>query len=340
MFDLVWLLLLVVVLLLSLIITGKVRRYAIESGMQDAPNERSSHLVATPRGGGLALVIAFLSGVLIASYFQMINTDLSYALTGAGLLVAGIGFMDDHGHIHPVLRLVVHIAGAIWAIYWLDIDKIFTGYGIDAYKWLGFVFILFFMVWYLNLFNFMDGIDGIAASETLFLCAAGGVYSLLMGDQGVALLLALLAAATLGFLYWNWPPAKIFMGDVGSGFLGLILVILIFSSIMKNINGTWAWLILIALFMVDATATLIRRILHKERWYSAHRTHAYQWLARRWGHLRTTLFYSGINIVWLLPLSYIALENPDWGAIIMIVAYIPLVILVLLLGAGRKESHV
>jgi len=196
------------------------------------------------------------------------------------------------------------------------------------------------LVWLINLFNFMDGIDGIAAIEAV--CVLSGCV-LLLWFQGAPLqTLAwpmLLAVTVVGFLLWNWPPASIFMGDVGSGFLGYVLGCFLVDTAVAGLIPVWSWLILLGVFVVDATVTLVRRALSGARWYEAHRSHAYQHAAQKWkSHRKVSLAVLGINLVWLLPLAWLAALIPEHGWLIMVVALAPLVAAALWLGAGNEEN--
>jgi Fuc2NAc and GlcNAc transferase len=203
--------------------------------------------------------------------------------------------------------------------------------------WLGWAIISLYVVWMLNLTNFMDGIDGIASVETITVCA-GAAFSSVLASPNARLWLAplVLASATLGFLVWNWPPAKIFMGDVGSGFLGLMLAVLALEAAWAAPRLFWSWVILFGVFVVDATVTLIRRVARGERFYEAHRSHAYQHVAtRRGAHQPVTLAVGAINLCWLLPLALlVALGRLD-GLAALAVAYTPLVIGAVRMGAGK-----
>jgi Fuc2NAc and GlcNAc transferase len=185
----------------------------------------------------------------------------------------------------------------------------------------------------------MDGIDGLAASEAIFVSLAGAVLTVSpVNGTGVGFAALVFAAASGGFLLWNWPPARIFLGDVGSGFLGFVVVVLAVSASRDNPAALWIWLILGGVFFVDATVTLLRRLLRGERVYEAHRSHAYQWLARRWGsHRKVTLAVLAVNIVWLLPWAMLAARFPSGAAVSVLAALAPLALVVAVLGAGRTE---
>jgi Fuc2NAc and GlcNAc transferase len=143
----------------------------------------------------------------------------------------------------------------------------------------------------------------------------------------------------VGFLLWNWPPAKIFMGDVGSGYLGYVIAVLALAAARDDPVALWVWLILGGVFFVDATVTLVRRVLRGDRIHQAHRSHAYQWLARRWGsHRRVIVIVTILNLLWLLPCAFLATLHPDHAVAIAVVALAPLVALAFAAGSGRREN--
>lgn len=315
----------------SFIFTEIYRRYSIKNNFLDIPNERSSHVNPTPRGGGLSIVIIFLLVVILTN--SLVN-EIAWAFIGSGFLVAIVGFLDDKAHIAARWRLLSHFVAAFWALYYLG--------GIPEFQFLNYTFNLgwfgigmsaILLVWMLNLFNFMDGIDGIAASETIFVSCAGAFFAGLSGFEGLTFISLALAASTMGFLVLNWPPAKIFMGDVGSGFLGLMLGIIAYANILKG-GSVWIWLILLGVFLVDSGITLLRRIISGDKWHEAHCSHAYQHAAREWGHKRVTVATIIINLCWLLPLAYLVYLYKEFAVVLMCVAYIPLILLALKFKAG------
>jgi Fuc2NAc and GlcNAc transferase len=259
------------------------------------------------------------------------------ALLVAGAGVAVVGFVDDHGHIPARWRLLAHFCCAAWILWWIGVPHLeLMGSAVDL-GMPGAVLAALYLVWLLNLYNFMDGIDGIAGVEALTVGAGGTAVYWLAGlpTTGAGGLPVLLAAATLGFLVWNLPPARIFMGDAGSGFLGLMLGALSLQAAVARPALLWCWLVLLGVFIVDATVTLIRRLLRGERVYEAHRSHAYQHASREFGaHRPVTLAVAAINLFWLLPWALAIASGHIAGVVGLIVAYAPLLLLAFRFRAG------
>ena len=325
--------------LLSAGITGLMKVYAQRANLLDVPNQRSSHQVTTPRGGGLSIVVVFLGVVTGLYFFGQLPTDVFSSLAVGGLLTAGIGFADDHGHIPAKWRFLIQIIAATFAVATLGgLPELQMGTTHVNLGIAGDAMAIVFTVWLINLYNFMDGIDGIAAVEAV--CIAGSALIIpSVGDSGlISSLLIVIAGTALGFLVWNWPPAKIFMGDVGSGFIGFVLAMLAIISSNLGLLPIWSWLILAGVFVVDATVTLITRVTNGAEWYSAHNNHAYQKAARRLkGHRPVTLAVATINVLWLLPIAWFASVWPEFGWWLTLVAWTPLISLALFLNAGRPE---
>jgi Fuc2NAc and GlcNAc transferase len=331
----------VAVFLTALWVTGRFRRYALAQRLLDVPNARSSHAVATPRGGGVAIVLTTLVALLLLGSIGSLAWSSVWGLSGGGALVALIGFVDDRWHIAPRWRLLGHFSAAAWVLVKLGGVPPLTamGFVLDSGR-LGFAIAALYIVWMLNLTNFMDGIDGIAGVETITVCLSAAFLSG-VAAPGEQLWIAplVLASATLGFLVWNWPPAKIFMGDAGSGFLGLMLAALSLQAGWVVNRLFWSWLILLGVFVVDATVTLIRRLAHGERFYEAHRSHAYQHAAvQRGAHLPVTVAVGVINLCWLLPVALLVALGWLDGLLGVLIAYAPLVVVAVRLKAGRPST--
>lgn len=333
----------VLALALSLGLTGLVRRYALKHQIIDEVSARSSHSVPTPRGGGIAIVLTFMT--LLAASVPILGTPLSLAagLIGGGIVVAGIGWIDDHGHVSAGVRLAAHFAGAlimVWVIGPLPLTLPLAFLPIGWADWVSWPLSVIGAVWLINLYNFMDGIDGLAGGEAIAIAGLGGILAMLAGQISAQVApYALLTAASAGFLFWNWPPAKIFMGDAGSGFLGLAMAGLILWAGRESFALAAGMMILAGVFLSDATFTLLRRVLRREKIHEAHRTHAYQFLSRRAGrHLPVTTGALAINLVWLFPLALLVaaeILSPVAG---LVIAFGPLLVGAWFVGAGLPEA--
>lgn len=323
-------------------LTLYLRRYALKKSILDIPNERSSHSVVTPRGGGLAIVITFIINLLLLYFLHYLSLRVTAGIGIASLLIAVTGFIDDRNPIHSKARLIIHFLAAIWIVAWLGKIPPVTvfSYSIDL-KWFTSVIAIVYLVWLLNLYNFMDGIDGIASIEAITVCLSGGLILLLVSPHHHFWLLPiLLAVAVLGFLVWNWPPAKIFMGDVGSAFLGISIGGISLFSMDFGSQLIWSWVILLAVFIIDATVTLIRRLLRGDSFDQAHRNHAYQYASRKYGSQKKVTVMTGlINLFWLFPIACLVALNKIDGGIGILIAYSPLVLTAFRLHAGAREQQ-
>lgn len=330
------------VALLSLVLTGILRRYALTRRMLDIPNERSSHSVPTPRGGGAAIVLGCLPALLLLGGLDRLPAADVLAFVGAGSLVALVGWLDDHGHVAARWRLLAHFVSAVWALAWLGgLPPVSLLGATFDFAWFGHGLAALYLIWLLNLYNFMDGIDGIAGIEGLTVCLGGVLLYLLVPENGSDWVAPMvLLSAVLGFLCWNFPNARIFMGDAGSGFVGIMLGLLSLQSAWVAPELLWGWVILLGVFIVDATVTLLRRALRGERVYEAHRSHAYQYASRRFGtHTPVSIAVGLINLFWLLPIAMMVALGRLEGLAGVTLAYLPLVWLVLHFHAGTREAQ-
>lgn len=327
------------VLILSFLMTVGLRRYALARSLMDIPNARSSHSIPTPRGGGVAIVVAFLLALPMAFALGGVSFELLVGSLGAGGLVAVIGFLDDHGHIAARWRLLGHFSASAWGLYWLQAapQLLLFGNTFDL-GGAGYILAAFYMVWMLNLYNFMDGIDGLASLEAISVCVGMVVLYLALGRVELIWGPALMALAVSGFLFWNFPPARIFMGDAGSGFLGIQLALLSLHAMNAEPLLFWGWIILLGSFIVDATFTLARRLLRGDKVYEAHRSHGYQYASRQFGkHRPVTLAITAINVFWLLPVAAGVILGGLDAVLGVFIAYAPLVLLAIKFKAGEKE---
>jgi Fuc2NAc and GlcNAc transferase len=240
------------------------------------------------------------------------------------------------------VRLTVHLLAAVWALACMGgLPPLQFGNQVVDLGWVGYLVGALGIGWTLNLFNFMDGIDGIAASEGAFVAWGGALLAQMTQASPVVPAMGLaFGAVCCGFLLWNWPPAKIFMGDVGSGYMGYVIVVLALANARENPAALLVWLILGGVFFCDASVTLVRRLARGERVSEAHRTHAYQWLSRRWGsHRSVTEAVAIVNLAWLLPCAWLATVHPDRAAWMVIIALTPVVLLAFIAGAGRRAAR-
>ena len=315
--------------LLSFVGTGWVRKLVLARSVIDVPNARSLHHRPTPRGGGLALSAAALLGIAVLAAMQAVPRHLAIALLGGGALIATVGWLDDVMTLGRLVRIVCQVAAAVWALAWIGwLPVVQLG---DTPLWVGAwgaPLALVWVVWATNLYNFMDGIDGIAATEAVCVGVAAALLLWPRGSGALAALSLLVAASALGFLPWNWTPARLFMGDVGSSLLGFLLACLSIASERAGQLPLLLWALLLGSFVFDATVTLLRRMAAGERWWEAHKKHAYQRVVQgSWSHARTSLAVAVLNVV-LALLAWLAVRQPEWmlatlagGALILASAY-------------------
>jgi Fuc2NAc and GlcNAc transferase len=279
------------VCLLSLVLTGVVRVYALRHKLLDHPNARSSHTAPTPRGGGLAIVAASEVGIAAATSSGLITSRDGITLGLGMLIIAAVGWLDDTRGLKPSMRLPAHFLAAGWALWMFHgLPALRIGDTSLALGAVGYFVGAIGIVWAVNLFNFMDGIDGFAGSQAVLILGVGSCLFFFRGDRSLGLISLMLTGSTAGFLAWNWPPAKIFMGDVGSGVIGYAVSVLAIGSENRHAVPLLAFAILGSLFIADATVTLIRRVTRGNSPAQAHRDHAYQRLTVAWGsHRRVTV---------------------------------------------------
>lgn len=324
---------------LSMLVIAFLILNAQRLGLVQSPVARSSHVIATPTGGGAGIV----SGSVVAIVALGYGNATILAVVALSLVIAALGLLDDRWPLpakirFPVQLIVVCLAvsatGAVTAITGLD--------DTTALYFVCGLIIVIGGVWWLNLFNFMDGIDGLAGQQAV---AMLGSAMLLSGSTQPGAIgdplwwtLAIIATATVAFLSYNWPPAKIFMGDIGSTFLGFM----IFAIAAMTIHAGWMtlpqWAILAVLFAADATVTLLTRLLRGERVTQAHRSHAYQRLSRRWGSAKkVTVAALATNLLLLLPAAFIFKHDDVAAYGAAAVFYIVFSGLFIAAGAGRRD---
>ena len=321
----------------SLMLTQAMRKFALSRSILDLPNERSSHSIPTPRGGGVAIALSFLCVLPVFGLLHLSDWVFITALVGAGSISAVLGFLDDRRHIPVRWRLLGHFLGATWALLVLNGLPPINVFGLKVdLGWLGHIIALLCLVWMLNLYNFMDGIDGIASVEAISVCIGACIIYWTMGFDELVWAPLSLSMSVLGFLYWNFPPARIFMGDAGSGFLGITFGVFSLQAAWYDPDMLWVWFILLGVFVVDSTFTLVRRFIKGDRLHEAHCNHTYQIASRRCGgHLFVTTAVLAINMCWLLPIALCVVLLGLDGLVGIILSYVPLVLLAVYFKAGK-----
>ncbi len=279
-----------ILFLLSFSLTYFIKEYAIKKSLVATVNERSSHSVPTPHGGGIAVSLTWFTGLIYFYMNDQMDPILFYALI-IGAVISVVGLVDDIVELSPKLRMVVFTLVGASGLYIIGgLETITFGLFNISNIVVTSAFAMLLILWYINLTNFIDGIDSYLAVKFIFLSVAG---LLLFGGAHFAVL----GVSVLGFLYWNWHKAKIFMGDVGSTLLGYTIAIITIYYANIESSNLWIWITLYGLFWFDATMTLVRRKLNGEKLSQAHRKHAYQRLTQAgWSHSKVTLYALGLNL--------------------------------------------
>jgi Fuc2NAc and GlcNAc transferase len=315
-----------ILFLLSFILTGVYRLLALRSGWLDHPNQRSSHIHITPRGAGVVF------GVLILGLaFALLEREVLRNALIAGVAVISVGWWDDIRGLATRFRFYVYTLASIIAVYALNFVFLTpVSFVIAAIAAIG-------LLWLINLYNFMDGINGIAGSEAIFvLLAVLWLSGNIANGNEMALFIWAACAAIGGFLLWNFPIGRVFMGDAGSAFLGFLLGVLALSSTQWGGPKLATWFILLGVFIVDTSFTLIVRAISGQRWYQAHRLHGYQKLNHKLGsHAFTLTVVMAVNLGWLLPWAWLVESDRIAASPGTLCAYFPLVVACHALKAGR-----
>jgi Fuc2NAc and GlcNAc transferase len=299
------------------------RRVAISRDIVSNPNLRNLHASPLPVGGGIIFAFVFVFSLFFIWWLNQISDDLFWVLCVGGGSTALFGFLDDLKDIRASSKLVVQFFLSGWLLYWLN------GGPLLSIDWIPVLVAIpvtaLFLVWMVNAYNFMDGIDGMAVSGAMFISGAITLVLLLSnGDSEFFLVFVLILASISTFLFFNWPPASIFMGDSGSAFLGYIFGSLILFTVMSGDISIWTWLIVFGYFFADTTVTQIMRLILVKKWYLPHRSHAYQNLARISGsHLKVTGGVVLYNVVWILPLTIWSVMKPEMALFAVVLAIAP-----------------
>ena len=311
----------------SVIVSLMYKKIAINNNIIAIKNHRTLHAIPTPKGGGIVFSLLFLLSFILIWLNWQLPKEL-FLIIGVGVMVASIfGFIDDIKNIRAIFKLIVQIFLAAWVVCCLEYGGLLQLDWISNF--LAIPFLLFFMVWIINAYNFIDGIDGFAASGAIFICLTLAVLLFITnGPIEIMAIFVLIAAVVSGFLLFNWPPATIFMGDAGSVFLGYVFgSLLLFTTLTSNIS-IWSWLTVLGYFFADTIITQILRVVLVKKWHLPHRSHAYQNLARITGsHLKVTRGVILYNLMWVLPLTLLSALRPEMGVVTAILAIMPALVI-------------
>jgi UDP-N-acetylmuramyl pentapeptide phosphotransferase/UDP-N-acetylglucosamine-1-phosphate transferase len=293
----------IVALLASAALSGLALRALGRFGVYDLPNARSLHLAATPRGGGAAAVLAVLA---LWAWLDWPLDRGDAVPIGAALILAVIGALDDLKELDWRPRLGAQACAVAFAVFAGPWSPVVLG---GEFAWLDRILVALAVLWFVNLYNFMDGIDGLAASQTAFVSLGVVAVAAFAGlDAELGAKSAVVAGAALGFLAWNWHPARIFLGDVGSVTLGFLVATILIE--LARHGALAAAFILPGFFLFDATATLIRRTLRGEPFWQAHKEHAYQRAVQAgMSHSGVAVRVAGLSLA-LIALALFSLVAP------------------------------
>ena len=324
--------------LISYILTVFLEKIFIRYGkFIDNPKERSCHIKPTPTAGGLAILLSY--SVFIYTLIVLLgeNTNIFLILLISLIPVVLIGLLDDFNQVNIYIRLLVQFYSAALMIYYFQINDT-TYFEINQSSILITILSIILSMWLMNLYNFMDGIDGYATTECIFISFVASILSYLNDSESLMYVyLAGLGAVNLGFIFRNWYPAKIFMGDTGSISVGCILSFFIFYSASESILSIYTWLILLSVFVADSSYTLLVRIVTKKNIFKPHLTHAFHKITiKENSHLFTVKKMILINLFWALPMSFLSNIYSDYHIVIAIAAYLPLLFILIKIGAGLE----
>jgi Fuc2NAc and GlcNAc transferase len=312
-----------------------VRRYARQLNLVDLPNQRSLHAIPTPRGGGVGIVIAVIVCLLSTP------PSFRYLLAGA-VFVAVIGWIDDSKGLSAGIRFFFQSFAAVLAVWGFSLyfTPRFEVLNLTLEGPLLYLVSVLFIVWMLNLYNFMDGINGLAGGEAVTAGTALAVIAHFSNASLLSHIYAVIAASSAGFLLLNWSKAKVFMGDVASGFLGFLFgALAIFGEMFGQIPFAIP-LILFSYFIADSGITLVRRLLRGQRVYQAHREHGYQQLVQRgFSHATISIGILAFNVFYLTPLAYLMLKSQVNYLVALLLAYVPLLIILFKIKAGTSTQR-
>lgn len=298
----------VIALAATFAMTPLVRRYALRRGMMDHPGSRRSHDSPVARGGGLAIGVTVVGTVALAAP----DGDLTLPFMLGATVISLLGWRDDHAPLAVGWRLGLQLAVAVAAVSWLGpVDSIRVAGTLVSAAWIWTPMAVLAIVWLINLFNFMDGADGLASTQGVISCMLFAI-AFGLGEEPAGWLAWVTAGAALGFLFWNWPRASIFLGDSGSLLLGWTIGCLALVGTLTDSVSVWLAFIIVSPFVVDATVTLCWRLARGEQWYTPHTDHAYQYLIRMgWSHRKVLMAWIALNGLLVVPAAVTVFWKPQ-----------------------------
>lgn len=303
----------------------------------DNPVEKSCHIKPTPTAGGLAILFSYSIFIYTLIVLLGANANIFLILLISIIPVAFTGLLDDLKNVNIYIRLLVQFFSATLIIYYFQINNS-TYFEINQSTILITILSIILSVWLMNLFNFMDGIDGYASTECIFISFVASILLYLNDSESLMYVyLAGLGAVNIGFIFRNWYPAKIFMGDTGSISIGCILAFFIFYSASESILSIYTWLILLSVFIADSSYTLLVRVVTKKNIFRRHLTHAFHKMTiKENSHLFTVKKMILINLSWVFPMSFLSNIYSDYNIVLAITAYLPLLFILIKIGAGLE----
>jgi len=313
----------ILITLSSSVIIHFIRKYAIKNRLIDIPNNRSSHASPTPKSGGIAIVITMLITIMSLALYELIDINITLSMIVGLSIVATTGLIDDLKNLSINTRVIAYVFSIVISLYLIGGLKYISINNYDIYlNDAGYIIGLLLIFWIINLYNFMDGTDGFAAIQTICICLFVCYLFLVSNNAPFFILFFCLLSSTIAFLFWNWSPAKIFMGDVGSCSIGFLFGVFAIYTENQGVISLAVWLILLSPFIGDATYTLLKRIKNKEQWYKAHNSHAYQKIYQagiKHNELALGLLVLNGVIVW--PCAYFANSNNNLEIAMMLLSY-------------------
>jgi len=329
-----------VIIFLTLTLTSYLAcRYLVyfshKHSILDETTQRSSHSHPTPRIGGISFTLLILLTINIFFYFEELALNYYLALLIPTSLVAAISVVDDlRKGISRIVRLSTHLIASVLALTLVGLAPN------TAHTLIIFCVSAIAIAWFINLFNFMDGIDGIAATEAIFIIGALAGYSFFAEEAHWGILQLMILAPILGFAIINWQPARIFMGDIGSTFLGMLIPISLIISVQQDLLTVWSAIILTSSFLMDSSWTLLIRFTTGQKWHEPHRSHLYQIMSRKMGsHRRVCILNLLLNMIWTLPISIAATIFPNFGQLFTLLALLPILVLCIMHRSGQTASN-